>query len=207
MIDYVIFDFGRVIVDFDETKMTRAYVKDERLVPLVRDTVFDRKYWDLLDLGTISDEEVKAGIASRLSEPLAHAAYDVYDNWIAHVDILDGIEDAILTAKARAKGIYLLSNISPQFVENYYRYPTLARILSHFDGLVFSGVLHMVKPDARIFNHLLDTYGVPPEKALFIDDSQKNIDGAHAVGIQTYLFDGDTQKLKNFLEKNVVLSH
>ena len=203
MIDYVIFDFGRVIVDFDETKMTRAYVKDEALVPLVRDTVFDRKYWDLLDLGTISDDEVKAGIASRLSEPLTCAAYDVYDNWIAHVDILDGIEDAILTAKARAKGIYLLSNISPQFVENYHRHPTLARILSHFDGLVFSGVLHMVKPDARIFNYLLDTYGVPPEKALFIDDSQKNIDGARAVGIQPYLFDGDTQKLKNFLEKNV----
>ena len=203
MIDYVIFDFGRVIVDFDETKMTRAYVKDERFVPTVRDTVFDRKYWDLLDLGNITDEEVKAGIASRLPEELIPAAYAVYDNWIYHVDILDGIEDAIVTAKARAKGIYLLSNIGPQFVAAYPSHPALSRILSHFDGLVFSGVLHMVKPEARIFHHLLDTYHVPPERALFIDDSEKNLAGARAVGLKTYLFDGDTQKLKNFLEKHV----
>ena len=39
MIKNIIFDFGRVIVDFDESKMTRAYVKDEALVPTVRDVV------------------------------------------------------------------------------------------------------------------------------------------------------------------------
>ena len=60
MIKNIIFDFGRVIVDFDESKMTRAYVKDEALVPTVRDVVFDRLYWDPLDIGNITDGEVKA---------------------------------------------------------------------------------------------------------------------------------------------------
>lgn len=201
MTDYVIFDFGRVIVDFDETKMTRAYIKDEALIPMVRDIVFDRTYWDPLDIGGITDDAVKAGIASRLPKELVAAAHAVYDNWISHVDILPGIEDAILTAKRHAKGVYLLSNISEKFASEYSSHPAIAHILSHFDGLVFSGPLHMVKPDARIFRHLLEKYKVDPSRALFIDDSGKNLDGAKALGIATYLFDGDTARLKAFLEK------
>lgn len=199
MIKNVIFDFGRVIVDFDEAKMTRVYIKNEDEARVAERVIFDRLYWDPLDVGDISDEDVKRGIASRLPEHLVAAAHRVYDHWIDHVDILPGIEDAILEAKRHADGIYLLSNISCFFAENYASRPTLARILSHFDGLVFSGPLRMVKPDARIFRYLLDRYGLTAEECLFIDDSPKNVASAAALGIKTYLFDGDTAKLKNDL--------
>ncbi len=200
MIKNIVFDFGKVIVDFDETLMTAAFVKDESMVEKVRSVVFDRLYWDRLDLGTITDEEVKSGIASRLPREWVATAYEVYDHWIDNIHIIDGIEDAILAAKAHATGgVYLLSNISTQFVEGYPSRPRIAAILSHFDGLVFSGPLHLVKPDAAIFRHLLDTYGLSAEETLFIDDSPKNVAGAAAVGIKTYLFDGDAQKLKEHI--------
>lgn len=200
MIRNIVFDFGRVIVDFDETKMTRAFITDENEVARVRDVVFDRLYWDQLDLGTITDEEVKAGIASRLPDRLIPDAHAVYDHWIDNIDILPGIKEAILAARERAEGIYLLSNISIKFVEEYALNPAVSDILSPFDGLVFSGPLHLVKPDARIFRHLLDTYGLCAEETLFIDDSPKNVAGAAAMGIKTYLFDGDTGKLKAYLD-------
>ena len=60
MIKNIIFDFGRVIVDFDESKMTRVFVRDEALVARVRDEVFSRALWDPSDLGLISDEDLKA---------------------------------------------------------------------------------------------------------------------------------------------------
>lgn len=201
MIKNIIFDFGRVIVDFDETKMTRAYVKDESLVPLVRDTVFDRLYWDPLDIGNITDEALKAAVASRLPKELVSAAHAVYDNWISHVDLIPHIEDAIQIARERFEGLYLLSNISIKFAEEYKQNPTMCRVLAAFDGLVFSGPLHLVKPDARIYRHLLDTYGLDPAECLFIDDSTKNTAGAEAVGIKTYLFDGDAKKLCEFLSR------
>ena len=199
MIKNIIFDFGRVIVDFDETKMTRAYIKDEALVPLVRDTVFDRLYWDPSDLGNITDDELKAGVASRLPKELVPLAHAVYDNWISHVELVPHIEDALRIARERAEGLYLLSNISIKFANEYQQNPTLRRVLSPFDGLVFSGPLHLIKPDARIFHYLLDTYGLDPAECLFIDDSTKNTAGAEAVGIKTYLFDGDARKLCQFL--------
>ena len=200
MIKSIVFDFGRVIVDFDETKMTRAFIKDEAWVDTVRDVVFDRLYWDKLDLGTITDEALKAEVATRLPAELVPLAHDVYDHWIQNIDMIPGIEEAVLTAKARANGIYLLSNISIKFTEEYKENPDVARVLSRFDGLVFSGPLHMIKPDAAIFHHLLDTYGLVAEETLFIDDSPKNIAGAAAVGIKTYLFDGDAARLTEYIK-------
>jgi FMN phosphatase YigB (HAD superfamily) len=128
MIRNIVFDFGRVIVDFDETKMTRAFITEEEKVAHVRDVVFDRLYWDKLDLGTITDEEVKAGISSRLSAPLVPLACAVYDHWIENVDILPGIKEAILTAREKAEGLYLLSNISIKFVEEYGKNPAICRL-------------------------------------------------------------------------------
>ena len=199
MIKNIIFDFGRVIVDFDESKMTRAYVKDEALVPMVRDVVFDRLYWDPLDIGNITDGEVKAAFSARLPEALVPLAHAVYDNWIDNVDLVFGIEEAIRAAREHAEGLYLLSNISIKFAEEYKEYPVMRRVLAPFDGLVFSGPLHMIKPDAKIFHYLLDTYGLKAEECLFIDDSIKNTTGAEAVGIHTYLFDGDTARLTAYI--------
>ena len=199
MIKNIVFDFGRVIVDFDESKMTRAFVSDETILPTVRDVVFDRLYWDKLDLGTITDDEVKAGIATRLPSELVAAAHAVYDHWIDHIDMIPHIEDALRAAKARAEGVYLLSNISIKFTREYPATPHIKNILSYFDGLVFSGPLHMVKPDAAIFRHLLDTYGLRAEETLFIDDSEKNIAGAAALGIHTYLFNGDALRLTEYI--------
>ena len=132
---------------------------------------------------------------------LHEAARTVYDRWLENLDIVPHIEDAVRAAKERFSGVYLLSNISEKFANEWREHPTVARILSLFDGLVFSGPLHIVKPDARIFRHLLDTYGLSADECLFIDDSEKNLAGARALGIKTYLFDGDAVRLTEYLNQ------
>ena len=57
MIKNVVFDFGQVLVHFDPKYMTEQYVKNTEDAKLVEEVVFDRMYWDKLDLGTISNEE------------------------------------------------------------------------------------------------------------------------------------------------------
>ena len=57
MIKNVIFDFGQVLVHFEPEYMVRQYVNDEEDVKLLSEVIFDRLYWDRLDLGTITDEE------------------------------------------------------------------------------------------------------------------------------------------------------
>ena len=75
----------------------------------------------------------------------------------------------------------------------------LGELLSEFDGLVFSAPIHMVKPERRIFEHLLEKYSLEPKECTFIDDNADNIAAAKEIDINTYLFDGDAQRLREFI--------
>ena len=46
----------------------------------------------------------------------------------------------------------------------------------------------VLKPDARIYNILLDRYGLEASECVFLDDTPENIDGAAAVGMKGIVF-------------------
>ncbi len=199
MIRNYIFDFGNVLARFYPEELTRASVKKEENVKLIAEVVFDRLYWDRLDDGTISDEEVKAGIKSRLPEDLREEAINAYEGWIDNLVPINGMRELIADIKKRGAKLYLLSNISIGFAENYHKTEWIRELFSLFDGLVFSGPIGIVKPQPEIFEHLLNKYSLNREECIFIDDSEKNMIGAEKVGIKTYLFDGDVEKLKKMI--------
>ena len=57
----------------------------------------------------------------------------------------------------------------------------------YFDGIVTSFEARSIKPDAKIFHTVVETLGIKPEETLFLDDSQKNLDAASALGFRTLL--------------------
>ncbi len=196
----IIFDYGQVIISFDPYYMTNVYVKDAALCRELSEIIFDRVYWDRLDNGSISDDEVKSELKKRVPDEYYDTACKVYDNWYYNNPLISGIGDLIKELKDNGVKLYLLSNISIGFAENYMKIPDVADILSLFDGLVFSGPIGMNKPNRDIFEHLLNKYNLKACDCVFIDDSEKNLAGARAVGINTIHFTGDVQKLKEELK-------
>lgn len=195
----IIIDFGQVIVHFDPLYMTSRYINDKADIDLVSEVVFDRLYWDRLDDGTITDDEVKTEICKRLPERLHLNAVKTYDNWYHNLPVIDGIAELIEDIKSKGLKLYLLSNISIGFAENYHNNQQIKEILDLFDGLVFSGELGIVKPEREIFKHITEKYNLKKEDSVFIDDNPLNINGAESFGIKGYLFDGDINKLREFL--------
>ena len=58
-----------------------------------------------------------------------------------------------------------------------------------FRHTVVSGDIGLVKPDPAIFAHTLEKLGNPaPGEVFFIDDSEKNITAADALGFRTHHF-------------------
>ena len=196
----IVFDFGQVLVKFDEAYMTRQYIKDENDAQLVQEVVFDRLYWDKLDAGTITDEEVMAGARSRLPERLWHDAEKVYFNWIYNIPEIPGMREILVKLHAQGKRLYLLSNICTYFARHADEIP----ILSLLDGCVYSAVAGNVKPDREIFDHLCRRFSLDPAETIFIDDREANIRGAQNAGIAGYLFDGDAAKLWEYLRKHAL---
>ena len=192
----VIFDFGQVLVRFDPEYMTAKYVSDADDVRRVSEVLFDRLYWDRLDDGSISDEEVIADAKKRLPERLWDSAEKVYYNWIYQIPEIEGMR-ALAEGLRQDFGVrlYLLSNIGVYFAEHAGEIP----LLSAFDRCFFSAVLGTVKPSAEIFALLCKKTGAKPEETIFIDDNEKNIRGARAFGIEGYLFDGNVAALRTYL--------
>ncbi len=194
-----IFDFGQVIVKFDTEYMTSVCVENNDDIKTVEKVVFDRLYWDRLDAGTITDNEVKKGICSRLPERLHKEACEVYDNWYKNLEFIEGMPELIKEIKANGGRLYLLSNISNTFAQKYKTVPMLNETLGMFAGLVFSATVGLTKPNKEIYQYILNEYKLNPEETVFIDDNEKNTLAAKEAGICGYLFEGNVNELKGHL--------
>lgn len=57
-----------------------------------------------------------------------------------------------------------------------------------FDTMIISGEVGMAKPDSRIFKLALEKLSVSAEEAIFVDDFQRNVDAAQAIGLHAIRF-------------------
>ena len=87
--------------------------------------------------------------------------------------------------KAAGFRLGILSNMGHGVLE--YLRPRFSW-LDQFDQLTWSCDLGVVKPDPAIYLHTIKKLNVKPEQALFIDNLEKNIVGAEAIGLNAALF-------------------
>lgn len=66
-------------------------------------------------------------------------------------------------------------------------------LLSWADEHVLSYEVHLRKPDHRIYVHALREYGLDPDRTLFIDDQQLNIDAARDSGLRAEVYHSPDQ--------------
>ena len=94
--------------------------------------------------------------------------------------------DMILRLRQQGFRTYLLSNTN----DLHWQY-VLEHCLSEegrtaddlFDGVFLSHEVHLVKPDAAIYRHVIQQIGLPAEQCLFIDDAKENAEAACREGI------------------------
>lgn len=197
MIKNIVFDFGNVLIKYNPEYMVSKYIQDSEDKKLMESVVFDRLYWDRLDDGGITDEEVVAYSCARLPERLHDLCRRIYYDWPLNLPAMPGMwELAERVKKEYGVRLFLLSNIGSYF-EKFEKHFS---VLSLMDKRIYSALVGHVKPNRDMFEYLLDTCNIIPNETLFVDDSQKNIDGAEAIGIHGYLFDGDSKKLSDYID-------
>ncbi len=192
MIKNVIFDYGNTIVRYVPKEITDKLcdICSEDKAKLT-DIVFDRKYWDRLDDGSLTQQEFCKLVKSAVPEHLQTAALDICNNWYSVLPVIDGIEEFIKKLKCDGYKLYILSNIGDMFVLDNSK----IKLEEYFDGMVLSSEIKLVKPSQEIFKHLLEKYSLKPEECAFVDDIQHNIDAAIKAGIYGIHFEGDVNKV------------
>lgn len=187
MIKNIVLDMGNVLLDYNPDVCLNLFVKEEEDRQLIKRELFEGPEWKQGDLGYITDEERFAGVSSRVPKRLHRELKQCVEKWDVCMLPIPGAKEFCEYGKKKGYRLYVLSNASNSF---YSYFPGFAP-LDYFDGIVVSCDIHIVKPDIRIYQHLLNQYGLLPEECFFIDDRPDNVEGAKNAGMHGAVFRGD----------------
>jgi epoxide hydrolase-like predicted phosphatase len=180
----VIWDIGGVLVRTEDPEPRRRQAERlgwtrEELETLV----FGSEMGQKAQWGTISAQELLEFACREVNLPVAEARS--FEREFFAGDRLDvELVNYIRSLRSRyCTGI--ISNawddVREMIVERW-------KMADAFDQIVLSAEVKICKPDQRIYQIALESLQVLPEEAVFIDDFQRNIEGAQAVGMHAIRF-------------------
>lgn len=187
----IIFDMGNVLLTYDPEVCLNHIVEKEEDRALIRRELFEGPEWVQGDLGELTDEERFNGVSKRVPERLHEELRRCTVEWDMCMYPVKQAREFCDYLKKSGFGIYVLSNASSSF----YRYFPRFAPFDYFDGIVVSCDIHIIKPDIRIYQHLLKKYNLRADECFFIDDLEANIEGARNAGIDGAVFEGDFWRL------------
>ena len=183
--DLIIFDLGRVLVDFDFKKVIRELQKHtHRPEAEIRHYFETTPLWDAFERGTVRPHAFFKQVVRDLSlEGLTFDTFKPFWNDI-FTEKLDSL--AVLQKLRGHYRLALLSNVNEMHWEYIIeRHP----FMSWFDHPIASYAVGLRKPEHAIYHKALSIAGgIAPSKAMFFDDVQTHVIGAREIGIRAHQF-------------------
>ena len=182
----LIIDFGGVIINLTRNRCVEAF--ENFGVPDVRDRILNSK--DLfmqIEMGTITSAEFRDGIRHLTRQHLTDQQIDAA--WIAMLDDVPAYKLDLLMELRSKYNTMLLSNTNEihwLWAEKNSFAHDGHQAGDFFNKIYLSYELNMVKPNADIFEYVLQDAAIDPSETLFIDDAIPNCRTAEALGIRTY---------------------
>lgn len=93
--------------------------------------------------------------------------------------------------------VYLVGNTAAELYDIAAN--LFPEIIQLFDGIIISSHIQKVKPDAAIYNHVIETHNLNPANCIVIEDLEESAATAKSLGMQAIVFDkasNVTKKLK-----------
>lgn len=182
--ELIIFDLGRVLVDFDFRKVIHSLQKHS---PLSRKQIHDHfkntPLWDKFERGKVTPKAFFADLQKKLKlEGLTLSTFTPLWN-----DIFDEKKDTVAILK-RLRGRYRLAMLSNVNVMHWEHIRDRHEFMKWFDHPVASYAIGHRKPKPEAFHAVLKKAKTHPSRALFFDDLIEHIRGAKALGIRAHQF-------------------
>ncbi len=199
MIKNVIFDLGRVLIDWNPKEYLKKRIEDEEKIKAIFREVFASKEWLEIDRGTISFEEAMKLFQDKLPSCKAEIE-DIFDNII---ELIPPIEKNVEIFKEVASkyNTYILSNFGDKSFDMIYeKYPWFKL----FDGHIVSSKVKQIKPERDIYETLINKYNLNTYETIFIDDTLVNIKASEKLGIKGVHYTGE-ECLRDMLTKLINL--
>jgi len=190
----VVFDFGGVLVEWNQRYYYRDYFKDDDRMEYFLTHVYTEEYIRRTDKGETYAEVLPDMIAKHPDYREAIENFPLRWGIMLHHAKEDGVA---LLHELKYLGYHLfgLTNWSAENIGVAFE---RFEFLHELEGTVVSGIERTVKPDPEIYNILLQRYSLKAEECVFIDDKAANVLTARRLGMGGVVF-GDIKEVRREL--------
>lgn len=200
MIKHVVFDVGKVLVDFDWQGFFESLNFTPEVYEKVADATVRSKLWNEFDRSKMSDEEILEGFLE--GAPDCEADLMRFWNNIGNcIKCYDYTLSWIQSLQEKGYGVYLLSNYPRRL---YFQSIEELSFVEDVDGAVFSFEVQATKPEPEIYKALLEKYQLNATECVFVDDNRGNIIAANHLGMATIHFHTKSQAEEELRSLGVV---
>ena len=190
MIKNLVFDFGKVLLDYDFKRSVLKYFESEEDFEVFHKKYINEEFMGICDIGT----QPLVDCYRQAAEQDAHFASQLMHFYESYVDFvtgeIPGMRALLQEYKAKGYKLYGITNWCTPIFTIMESYPEIFGLL---DGRIISCEEHMLKPYPDIYLRLLEKYGLKAEECVFADDKAPNVHGAEAVGMYGIVFKDEKQ--------------
>ncbi len=184
MIRAVVFDVGRVLVQWDLRHLFAKLIDDRQELDWFLAHVVTPEWHFQADAG----RAVADMVAERKAEFPAYGAHlDAYAaRFIETIPgPVPGSYEIVEDLARRGVPLFAITNFGAEF---WAAFRPTQPVFGHFRDVVVSGEEKLLKPDAAIYRLARDRFGLAAGEGLFIDDSLANVEAARANGFHGHHF-------------------
>lgn len=200
MINTIIFDFGDIFINLDKQATIDALEK------------LGLKQWnkDLNQLnlqfekGEISEENFLLGIQKQIPNA---SIEDISIAWNAVLLDFPLHRLEFLQKLSKQYRLFLLSNTDSIHIETFEQEngaSFYSDFYQCFEKVYFSFEMGMRKPDAEIFNYLIQKHELSVKNTLYVDDKKENTDAALSLGLHIWNLQVGQEDVTNLFEKEIL---
>lgn len=200
MIKTFIFDLGNVIVSFNHGKIVETL---QCVCEQTSDEIFAKaissKFVHDYNLGKITSAEFFDSVSCELKLKMNFA--DFSQAWNCTFEPEPIIAEQTVKKLSESYRLLVLSDTNElnfDFIRENFS------ILDYFDDFVLSHKVGAVKPSAEIFQRVLEKAECLPDECIFIDDVEKNVEGARRCGMNAIQFISVEQLEAELKARNLV---
>ena len=201
MIKTIIFDLGKVILNFDHMLICEGIARYSKYSSNdVCQLGFNSEIFELYDKGKVKSEDLFQWVLRRFDIDIS---YDTFKSvWSDIFSLNYPLEILLSSLKKNGYKLVLISNTNElhfDFIRENFK------VIELFDDLVLSYRIGYSKPHKEIFREALKRVGLSPEECVYIDDIEEFCKAAEDMGINSIVYRSTEQLIKGLEELGVMI--
>jgi len=201
MIKALLFDLGKVVVDFDFDLGMQRFARRSCLDRNAFERVlFDETWFPSYERGEITSAQYLQHLCD--TGKLEMKLEEFHESWssVFLPELL--IPERVIAGLGERYPLILVSNTNEshaKYIQRNYN------VLRYFDVKIFSHEVGSLKPDRRIYEAAIAAAGHPPDALFFTDDREENVRGAEEMGIHAHQFTTSSRLIEVLREHGVAI--